>query len=167
MFRVFSCLTVEHDWRLVLLAGLVCFVASIVAVSIFHRAIAARARTRLIWIAIAGAAIGYGIWATHFVAMLAYEPGVTTGYGIALTALSLATAMLLTSGGFGVAVGGSGRWRAAAGGIIIGGGIASMHYLGMWALEVPGHVAWSPDLVLVSVVLGICLGYAALAVAIR
>ncbi|MBR0906043.1 EAL domain-containing protein [Bradyrhizobium liaoningense] len=167
MFRVFSCLTVEHDWRLVLLAGLVCFVASIVAVSIFHRAIAARARTRSIWIAIAGAAIGYGIWATHFVAMLAYEPGVTTGYGIALTALSLATAMLLTSGGFGVAVGDCGRWRAGAGGVIIGGGIASMHYLGMWALEVPGRVAWSLDLVIVSVMLGMCLGYAALAVAIK
>ena len=43
MFRVYSCLTVEHDWRLVLLAGLVCFVASIVAVSIFHRAVASRA----------------------------------------------------------------------------------------------------------------------------
>ncbi|MCK1677912.1 EAL domain-containing protein [Bradyrhizobium sp. 147] len=167
MFRVFSCLTVEHDWRLVLLAGLVCFVASIVAISIFHRAIAARARSRLIWIAIAGAAIGYGIWATHFVAMLAYEPGVPTGYGIVLTTLSLATAMLLTSGGFGVALGDSGRWRAAAGGVIIGGGIASMHYLGMWALEVPGRVAWSPDLVLVSITLGMCLGYAALAVAIR
>ncbi|MCP3372406.1 EAL domain-containing protein [Bradyrhizobium cajani] len=167
MFRVFSCLTVEHDLRLVVLAGLVCFVASIVAVSIFHRAIAARARTRLIWIAIAGAAIGYGIWATHFVAMLAYEPGVTTGYGIVLTALSLATAMLLTSGGFGLAVGNSGRWRAAAGGVVIGGGIASMHYLGMWALEVPGRVAWSLDLVFVSIILGVCLGYAALAVAIR
>lgn len=167
MFRVMSCLTVEHDWRLVLLAGLVCFVASIVAVSIFHRAIAARARTRLIWIAIAGAAIGYGIWATHFVAMLAYEPGVTTGYGIVLTALSLAAAMLLTSGGFGVAVGDTGRWRAAAGGVIIGGGIASMHYLGMWALEVPGRVTWSVDLVFVSIILGMCLGYAALAVALR
>ena len=46
----------------------------------------------LIWIAIAGAAIGYGIWATHFIAMLAYEPGVSTGYGISLTALSLAVA---------------------------------------------------------------------------
>ncbi|WBL79072.1 EAL domain-containing protein [Bradyrhizobium xenonodulans] len=167
MFRVLSCLTVEHDWRLVLLAGLVCFVASIVAVSIFHRAIAARARTRLIWIAIAGAAIGYGIWATHFVAMLAYEPGVTTGYGIVLTALSLAAAMLLTSGGFGVAVGDTGRWRAAAGGVIVGGGIASMHYLGMWALEVPGRVTWSVDLVFVSIILGMCLGYAALAVALR
>ncbi|MBH5372277.1 EAL domain-containing protein [Bradyrhizobium glycinis] len=166
MFRVFSCLTAEHDWRLVVLAALLCFVASIVAVSIFHRAIATRARTRWIWIAIAGAAIGYGIWATHFVAMLAYEPGVTTGYGIVLTASSLAAAMLLTSVGFGVAVATSGRWRAAAGGVIIGGGIASMHYLGMWALEVPGRISWSVDLVLLSIVLGMCLGYAALAAAL-
>ncbi|MBR0958638.1 EAL domain-containing protein [Bradyrhizobium japonicum] len=166
MFRVFSCLAVEHDWRLVVLAGLVCLVASIVAVSIFHRAIATRARTRWIWITIAGAAIGYGIWATHFVAMLAYEPGVTMGYGIVLTASSLAAAMLLTSVGFRVAVGTSGRWRAAAGGVIIGGGIASMHYLGMWALEVPGRVSWSVDLVLASIVLGMCFGYAALAVAL-
>ncbi|MCK1294030.1 EAL domain-containing protein [Bradyrhizobium sp. 30] len=167
MFRVFACLAVEHDWRLVLLAGLVCLLASSVAVSIFHRAIVAPARTRLIWIGIAGAAIGYGIWATHFVAMLAYEPGVTTGYGIVLTALSLATAMLLTSGGFGIAAGYSGRWRAAAGGVVIGGGIASMHYLGMWALEVPGRVTWSLDLVFASVILGMCLGCAALVVAVR
>ncbi|MBR1288538.1 EAL domain-containing protein [Bradyrhizobium ottawaense] len=166
MFRVFSCLAVEHDWRLVVLAGLVCFAASIVAVSIFHRAIATRARTRWIWITIAGAAIGYGIWATHFVAMLAYEPGVPTGYGIVPTAFSLAAAMLLTSVGFGVAVGTSGRWRAMAGGVIIGGGIASMHYLGMWALEVPGRVVWSVDLVFVSIILGMCLGCAALAVAL-
>ncbi|MBR1131265.1 EAL domain-containing protein [Bradyrhizobium iriomotense] len=166
MFRVFSCLTAEHDWRLVVLAGLVCFVASIVAASIFHRAIATRARTRWIWIAIAGAAIGYGIWATHFVAMLAYEPGVTTGYGLVLTAFSLAAAMLLTSVGFGVAVGASRRWGALAGGVIVGGGIASMHYLGMWALEVPGRVTWSVDLVIVSIILGMCLGYAALAAAL-
>ena len=166
MFRVFSCLTAEHDWQLVVLAGLVCFAASIVAVSIFHRAKASSARRQLIWIAIAGAAIGYGIWATHFVAMLAYEPGVSTGYSIALTALSLAAAMMLTSAGFGVAVSNSGRWRAAAGGGIIGAGIASMHYLGMWALEVPGYVTWSPGLVFVSIALGMALGYAAIAVAL-
>lgn len=166
MFRVLNCLTAEHDWRLVLLAGLVCFVASIAAVNIFHRAIASQARTRLIWIAIAGASIGYGIWATHFVAMLAYEPGVPTGYGIVLTALSLAVAMVLTSSGLGLAATDSSRWRAAVGGAVIGGGIASMHYLGMWALEVPGRVTWSPDLVFVSIVLGMFFGYAALAVAL-
>jgi diguanylate cyclase (GGDEF)-like protein len=167
MFRVLACVTGEHDWRLVLLAGLVCFVASIVAVNIFHRALASQARTRLIWIAIAGAAIGYGIWATHFVAMLAYEPGVSTGYGIALTALSLAAAMILTSTGLGFAASVPGRWRAPIGGGIIGAGIASMHYLGMWALEVPGRVTWSLDLVFTSVVLGMVFGYAALAIAVR
>lgn len=167
MFRVLTCLTGEHDWRLVLLAGLVCFVASIVAVNIFHRALASHARTRLIWIAIAGAAIGYGIWATHFIAMLAYEPGVSTGYGISLTALSLAVAMVLTSTGLGFAASVPGRWRASIGGGIVGAGIASMHYLGMWALEVPGRVTWSLDLVAASIVLGMLFGYAALAIAVR
>jgi diguanylate cyclase (GGDEF)-like protein len=167
MFRVLACITGEHDWRLVLLAGLVCFVASIVAVNIFHRALASQARTRLIWIAIAGAAIGYGIWATHFVAMLAYEPGVSTGYGVTLTALSLAVAMVLTSTGLGFAASVPGRWRAPIGGGIIGAGIASMHYLGMWALEVPGRVTWSLDLVFASIVLGMIFGYAALAIAVR
>jgi diguanylate cyclase (GGDEF)-like protein len=167
MFRILTCLTAEHDWRLVLLAGLVCLVASIAAVNIFHRATASQARTRLIWIAIAGAAIGYGIWATHFVAMLAYEPGVSTGYGIVLTALSLAVAMVLTSSGFGIAASDPERWRAAVGGAVIGAGIASMHYLGMWALEVPGRVTWALDLVFVSIVLGMFFGYAALAIALR
>ncbi len=168
MFRVLTCLSGEHDWRLVLLAGLVCFVASIVAVNIFHRAIASQARTRLIWIAIAGAAIGYGIWATHFIAMLAYEPGVPTGYGISLTALSLAVAMMLTSCGLGLAASdSSGGWRAPVGGAVIGVGIASMHYLGMWALEVPGRVVWSTDLVVASIAFGMLFGYAALSVAVR
>src|SRR5260221_286363 len=53
MFRVLTCLTGEHDWRLVLLAGLVCFVARIAAVNIFHRALSSHARTRLILVGIA------------------------------------------------------------------------------------------------------------------
>jgi NO-binding membrane sensor protein with MHYT domain len=158
MFRVFNCLTVQHDWRLVVLAGLVCFTASVVAINIFHRAVASQARTRLIWIAIAGAVIGYGIWATHFIAMLAYEPGVPTGYGITLTALSLTAAMILTSTGLGFAANDARRRRAPVGGVIIGAGIASMHYLGMWALELPGRVSWSLDLVWESIALGMFFG---------
>jgi diguanylate cyclase (GGDEF)-like protein len=167
MFRVFNCLTDQHDWRLVALAGLVCFLSSLVAVHIFHRAAAAQSRTRLIWIAITGGAIGYGIWATHFIAMLAYDPGITIGYGIALTGLSLAAAMVLTSTGFGIAASNRHPVDAAIGGAIVGAGIASMHYLGMWALEAPGRVSWSIDLVLVSVVAGMLFGMAALMIAVR
>ena len=166
VFRILTCLTAEHDWRLVMLAGVVCFSVSIVAINIFHRAIAAQTPTRWVWIGIAGGAIGYGIWATHFIAMLAYDPGVTTGYGVALTAASLAAAMAITSVGFGLAAYDPAR-GAPVGGAIIGAGIVVMHYLGMWALQVPGRVTWSIDLVLVSIALGILFGFVALTVAVR
>ena len=38
MFRVLTCLTTEHDWRLVIVAGVICFLSSLVAVNLFHRA---------------------------------------------------------------------------------------------------------------------------------
>jgi NO-binding membrane sensor protein with MHYT domain len=48
MFRVYTCLTVDHDWRLVVLAVIVCFLASAVAISLFHRAQATIERTRIV-----------------------------------------------------------------------------------------------------------------------
>src|SRR5687768_316475 len=92
MFRVFNCLFTEHDLRLVVIAGAVCFLSSLTAVSLFHRARATAGKTRINWIMGAGAATGCGIWATHFVAMLAYDPGVNIAYNVGLTALSLLAA---------------------------------------------------------------------------
>jgi diguanylate cyclase (GGDEF)-like protein/PAS domain S-box-containing protein len=165
MFRVMTCLTDEHDLRLVALAGVVCFLASCAAVSLLHRAVAANGRSRAVWIATAGTATGCGIWATHFIAMLAYDPGVVVGYGVVLTIMSLVAAITVTSGGFALAVSGRARWAALAGGAVVGGGVACMHYLGMSALELPGHVTWAAGLVAASVLLGIVLGAAAVAIA--
>ena len=53
---------------------------------------------------VAGVTTGLGIWTTHFVAMLGYDPGIVVGYDLALTALSLVIAMALTTAGFFVAV---------------------------------------------------------------
>src|SRR3954469_10338898 len=106
MYRVLTCLTGEHDLRLVVLAGGVCFLASLAAISLFHRARATQGRARATWILIAGTAAGCGIWATHFIAMLAYEPGIATAYDIGLTALSLIAAVAVTSLGLGAAVAG-------------------------------------------------------------
>src|SRR5205085_11648232 len=114
----------------------------------------------------AGAAAGCGIWATHFVAMLAYDPGIAIAYNIGLTALSLAAAAAVTAIGLAVALG-SNRWSAPVGGGIVGAGVACMHYTGMWAVELPGYVTWSFGLVLASVALGMLLGIFALAVAVR
>jgi diguanylate cyclase (GGDEF)-like protein len=165
MFRVFSCLTGEHDLRLVVLAGIVCFLASLAAINLFHRAAATRGRARAVWLATAGAASGCGIWATHFIAVLAYDPGIGVNYNIGLTILSLVLAAALTGAGLSVAVYNRGHWATAVGGALVGGGVACMHYLGMWALEMPGYIVWSADLVAGSVLLGMLFSAASLWVA--
>lgn len=167
MFRVLTCLATEHDWRLVVIAGIVCFLASLTAVKLSNRARATDGRARNTWIIAAGVAAGCGIWATHFIAMLAYHPGVPVAYDVGLTGLSLLGAALVTSVGLGVAVYVTDRWGAPVGGAIVGGGIACMHYTGMSALELPGRVTWLPGLVTASIALGMVLGAGALTVAAR
>jgi NO-binding membrane sensor protein with MHYT domain len=158
MLRVYSCLTVDHDWRLVALAVIMCFLASAVAISLFHRAQATIERTRIAWLGLDAVVAGGGIWATHFIAMLAYDPGIGAGYNLVVTILSLLIAMLVTGVGLGIALLFFGRWTAVLGGAVVGGGIAAMHYTGMMALEVPGRITWLPNLVVVSVVLGVAFG---------
>ena len=167
MFRVLNCLTVEHDWRLVILAALVCFLASLAAISMFHRASVAGGRTRAVWAIAAGAATGCGIWATHFIAMLAYDPGIAIAYDLGRTALSLIAAVLVTFVGLAVAIYEPGRWSAPLGGAIVGGGVATMHYLGMSAVVLGGRIGWAPELVIASILFGIAFGAAALAIAKR
>ena len=167
MFRVYNCLAADHDLRLVLLAAIVCLLASAVAVSLFHRAQATAGRKRLIWLSLNATAAGCGIWATHFIAMLAYTPAVGAGYNLTLTALSLLIAILITGSGLGFALLDFGRWVPVVGGAVAGGGIAAMHYTGMAALVLPGHITWAPGLLVTSIVFGVVFAALAVAVAAR
>ena len=165
MFRVLTCLTVEHDWRLVAVAAVVCLFASLSAVNLFNRARATTSRARAI--IAAAVATGFGIWATHFVAMLAYEPGIPIAYSLSLTVLSLAAAAFITGFGLSIAVYWRASWAPPLAGAVVGGGIAAMHYTGMYAVEIPGRVTWEVTLVLVSIIFGMALGALAMVVAIR
>jgi len=111
MFQVYTCLTNDHDWRLVVLAGAVCLLASAVAVILFHRAQATTGGTQFVWLALDAAAAGCGIWATHFIAMLAYDPAIGTGYNLAITILSLLIAVLITGAGLAAETSRSPRFR--------------------------------------------------------
>jgi diguanylate cyclase (GGDEF)-like protein/PAS domain S-box-containing protein len=165
MFQVFTCLTTQHDWRLVVLAGFVSLLSSSCGISLFFRAKATIGRTRLLWVGLDAAAAGCGIWATHFIAMLAYDPGISTGYDPGLTTVSLMLAIAITGVGLSVALSNASRWSGLMGGAVIGGGIATMHFTGMMALEVPGHISWSVELVLASLFLGVLFGGLAFLVA--
>jgi diguanylate cyclase (GGDEF)-like protein/PAS domain S-box-containing protein len=166
MFRVLSFLTTQHDWRPVALAGAVCLVASLGTINLFWRAHERRGHARRIWLVMASAVAGCGIWTTHFVAMLGYDPAVAIRYDVGLTLLSLASATGIAGLGLIVSEYGRRSWAKPLGGAIVGCGIASMN-LGTWALRVPGHVTWSSDLVLASILLAVGLGAAGWMVAAR
>src|SRR5213595_203013 len=104
MYQVLNCLVFEHDLRLVVLGGAICWLASAVTISLFHRAKASHGLTRVIWVCLDAAVGGCGIWATHFVAMLAYDRGASAGYSIPITSLSLVFAISIVAFGLCIAL---------------------------------------------------------------
>jgi diguanylate cyclase (GGDEF)-like protein/PAS domain S-box-containing protein len=167
MLRILTCITVEHDLRLVLLAALICFLSCYVAVTLMQRAQVSEGKARILWLGAAGTSSGFGIWATHFIAMLAYDPGVVMGFDMQPTLLSLAVAIVVTTIGLAVASYVSGRGAVVAGGLLLGAGITSMHYIGMSALELPGRIVWDNTYVAASVVCAGLFGALALDVCMR
>src|SRR6202011_2982864 len=102
-------------------AAFVCVLASFTAVNLLRYARKSAGRMRGVWLAVSAISTGFGIWATHFIAMLAFAPGIPSGYNIALTILSLVAAILLT--GVGLAVSLVPNWRHGPwiGGAIVAG----------------------------------------------
>ena len=167
MVRILTCIVVEHDLRLVLLAALICFLSCYVAVTLAQRACAAGGTARNLWLGAAGTSSGFGIWATHFIAMLAYDPGMVMGYDMELTLVSLGVAIVVTTIGLALATYVAGRSAVVAGGLLIGAGITSMHYIGMSAVELPGTIHWDAAYVAASVACAGLFGALALLACMR
>ena len=167
MLKVLTCLTGQHDFRLVLVAGLVCFAACFTAFRLFSRLRGARGLVRGAWLLLTGLVAGSGVWATHFIAMVAYDPGLKTGYSPAGTLLSLMIAVLFMAAGFAVASAERTRTNDCAGGLLLGLGIGAMHYTGMSAFVTQGYVLWEQATVAASVIIGVSFSAIALVIAGR
>jgi diguanylate cyclase (GGDEF)-like protein/PAS domain S-box-containing protein len=162
MLRVLHCIFLEHDLRAVALAGVICLLASFTTFMMVEQARRAT-RRRFAWLAAAGFVSGTGIWATHFIAMLAYMPGMTMNYDAGLTFLSIVVAILLSGIGWWISIRPE-RWAPFAAGTMIGAGISVMHYVGMAAVSMAGRLDYAADLIVASVAIGIALSILAIAV---
>lgn len=160
MHRILTCLTVEHDYRLVLLAGLLCAVAAVATFNIYSRVAASDGPRRAALLLLTGVCSASGIWATHFISMLAYNAGFPIAYEPVTTAASYVIAVVATTFGFAVAASGR-QWEPWFGGAVIGAGIGLMHFTGMRALIIPGVLQWDTPLVLASLAIGVVLASAA------
>src|SRR5271156_4351451 len=104
MLKVYNCIATEHDLKLVALAAFICVLASVAAIRLLRYARISEGRMRGVWLMVSAISTGFGIWATHFVAMLAFTPGLPSGYSFPLTIGSLVAAIGLTGLGLAVAL---------------------------------------------------------------
>jgi diguanylate cyclase (GGDEF)-like protein len=165
MASVLDSLLLHHDLRLVALAAVVCAFGAVSTVNVSGRA--AGPERKALWLTLLSVCAGATVWATHFIAMLAYRQGVATTYDPGLTALSFLAGVVIMGLGFALAIHGSRlRWARPLGGAVLGLGVVALHYIGMAALRMPGDLTYAPLLVTASIVLSVAFGAPALTVAL-
>ncbi|MGC6400697.1 EAL domain-containing protein [Sphingomonas sp. FW199] len=154
MFNVLECIGVQHDQRLVAVAAGIWIIGSITLFLLLRRSAECVERRRRQWVAVAALAAGVGIWATHFVAMLAYRGIVPVGYNVGITALSVGVAVAF----FWTALSVLGRrptgGRSFMAGLMATLGVAAMHFTGMAAIIAPVRIAYDPVPIAVAALVG-------------
>lgn len=124
----------------------------------------AQPKDRLFWIGCAAFAMGAGgIWSMHFIGMVAFDLGVTVRYDLLVTAVSLVIAVLVTGVAFHVVTQyQGGLLHLGTAGVVMGLGVAGMHYTGMAAMRIPATISYQPLLLVASVVIAIVASIVAL-----
>ena len=158
MFSILSCLGATHDARFVAASVAICVVGALCTVVMLSHAEECGRDRRRFWIVAASAVAGTGVWATHFMAMLAYDGGYPVAYDGTITVLSILVSVLSACGSFFMAFRWTNAWAVAASGVAFGLGVALMHFVGMSALDSPGHLSYSASLIALAVAVSAALG---------
>jgi NO-binding membrane sensor protein with MHYT domain len=146
-------------------AYLMSFVGSLLGLMCTARARATTGRSRASWLGLAALAIGgTGIWVMHFIAMLGFSvPHAEIRYDVPLTLLSCLIAIAVVAVGlFIVGFARGGTPAIVVGGVITGAGVASMHYMGMAAMNMAADLGYQSGLVVLSVAIAVVAATVAL-----
>lgn len=158
MFEVLTCIAVDHSPAFLVAAVSLCVFGSLLTMRLFGRVRNTRGVTRASWIALTSVIAGASIWTTHFVAMMGYQTQVVSGYEPTATLLSLVLAISVTGVGLTIAAMTQRSLLIEAGGLVIGLGIAAMHYVGMSGYQVQGYLDMDMRYVAASLAFGAFFG---------
>ena len=153
----------SYDPILVLLSYLIGSLASFTALLLVRRVAQSQGRAVWRWLFAGAFSMGIGIWSMHFVGMLAFSMPMPFSYDATITVLSLVVGVVAS--GFALFIGSRKQvspQRLAVSGLIMGGGIAGMHYTGMAAMRMPATIHYDPLLFTASLVLAVGASIAAL-----
>jgi PAS domain S-box-containing protein len=161
-------MTSTMNYWLVALSLLIAIGASYTALDVAGRATATLGRMRAMWLIGGAASMGLGIWSMHYIGMLAFGLPVAVFYNIPTVFLSLLAAMLASGVALVVASRAKWSWPASIlASLVMGGGIASMHYIGMAAMRLPAMMRWNYTIVALSVVIAVVVSLVAMWLAFR
>ena len=153
----------SYNYPLVALSVLIAIFASYAALDLAGRVTATSGRTRAVWLLGGAGAMGTGIWSMHYIGMLAFILPIPVAYHWPTVLLSLFAAILASVVALGVVSRRKMGWfRALVGSVLMGAGIASMHYIGMAAMRLPAICQFNSFLVVLSVVFAVLISLAAL-----
>jgi two-component system sensor histidine kinase/response regulator len=152
-----------YDYRLVAVSVLIAIFAAYAALDLAGRVTAARGKVRFAWLSGGAFAMGIGIWAMHYTGMEAFRLSVPVQYDWPTVLLSMVAAVFASAVAlFVVSRKTMGMKGAITGSVLMGSGIAAMHYIGMDAMRLPGMCSYSYGLVALSVILAILISFVAL-----
>ena len=153
----------QYDWGLVAVSISLAIFASYSALDLAGRTAQAAGNVRLGWLSGGAVAMGLGIWAMHYIGMLAFRLPVPVYYNVALVLFSLFAAVASSAIAlFVVSRKTLSKKYLAAGSVAMGGGVVVMHYSGMQAMQLAASVRYNPWIVSLSVGVAIAVSYAGL-----
>jgi len=151
-----------YDLRLVALSVFIAVMASYTALDLANRIAVAEGFAKKIWLTGSAIAMGIGIWSMHFIGMLAFHLSIPIEYDLGLVLVSL----LVAIGTSGLALFLVSRVMSLThwlvGSLLMGSGIAAMHYIGMAAMRMAAQPQYNLLLVMLSVAIAILVSAIAL-----
>jgi diguanylate cyclase (GGDEF)-like protein len=160
--------TGAYDPGLVVLSLLIAVLASYTALDLAGRVAASHGRAAAWWLAGGSVAMGVGIWSMHFIGVLAFGLPIAIGYDLAITLLSLLIAITSSLFALWIVCQKELSWpQLTAGSLILGAGVACMHYTGMAAMRMKPGIHYNPLLFVCSILIAVVASGAALWMAFR
>lgn len=161
-------MTATYNPYLVVLSAFIAVLASYTALELASRITASQGFIRKLWLTGGAIAMGTGIWAMHFIAMLAFSIPLFISYHLGIVLISLIAAIFASAQALFII----GRPKPTplavlVSSCIMGIGIAIMHYTGMAAMQMPAILRYKPSLFLLSVIIAILVSLVALKLSIK
>ena len=159
-------MTGTYNYWLVFVSLVVAILASYTTLDIVRRISVSKGIAAKAWLVGGASSMGLGIWSMHFVGMLAFRLPIAMSYDVRVTVISMLIVIVMS----GLALYIVGRDTSSArnlglGALVLGVGMATMHYAGMAAMQTHPAVTYIPALLACSIVVAVIAAFTALRIA--